>query len=100
MKMNKDELVKAISADLKANDVKLNQKEIGATVNAFTKVVVETLKEADSAVSLVGFGTFSSKLDEAKEGRNPATGETIQIPAKVRAKFNFGKTAKDEIAGA
>ena len=95
--MNKDELVKAISVELKENNIKVNQDTIRAVINGFTDVVIDTLKTPNK-ISIAGFGVFSSKVVEAHEKRNPATGETVMIPDKVNAKFLFGKTAKDIIA--
>ena len=51
----------------------------------------------DDEISLVGFGTFKSAKREARTGRNPATGATIQIPASVQPKFVAGKQFKDAL---
>ena len=52
---------------------------------------------AGEKVSLVGFGTFSIAQREAREGRNPATGKTITIPAKKVVKFKVGSTLADRV---
>ena len=95
--MNKDELIREISKNLKENNIKVNQDTIRAVINGFTDVVIDTLKTPNK-ISIAGFGVFSSKVVEAHEKRNPATGEVIMVPDKVNAKFLFGKTAKDIIA--
>ena len=48
-------------------------------------------------VTLLGFGTFNIRSREARDGRNPQTGETIRIPASKTVAFNAGKALKDEI---
>jgi DNA-binding protein HU-beta len=57
----------------------------------------DTLKDG-GRVSLVGFGSFSVSKRNAREGRNPQTGATIQIPAKNIAKFKAGSELNDKIA--
>lgn len=54
--------------------------------------------DAGRKVSIFGFGTFSTKSRAARKGRNPATGETIQIPAKKYAHFSAAKGLKDRVA--
>ena len=54
------------------------------------------LKDGDS-ISLIGFGTFSVKERSARTGRNPQTGETIQIKASKIPSFKAGKTLKDSV---
>jgi DNA-binding protein HU-beta len=58
--------------------------------------ITQALKEEDS-VSLIGFGTFKVQKREARKGRNPATGEEIQIKAKNVPRFNPGKALKDAV---
>lgn len=58
--------------------------------------IADELKE-DNTVQLTGFGTFSASERAARVGRNPQTGETVEIPAKVTPKFKPGKTFKDNI---
>ena len=89
--MNKTQLVEAIaaSADLKKKDAE-------AALNAFTAVVADALKAGDK-VQLVGFGTFEVKTREAREGRNPRTGEKITIAASKHPAFTAGKALKDSV---
>ena len=61
-----------------------------------TDVVAETLK-AGEKVQLVGFGTFEVKERAARAGRNPKTGETIQIAASKTPAFSAGKALKDSV---
>ena len=60
--------------------------------------VTETLKSGDE-VRIIGFGNFSVSERAATEGRNPRTGETIQIPASKTPKFKAGKGLKDAVNG-
>ena len=59
-------------------------------------VVTDTLK-SDNQVTLVGFGTFLAKKREARTGRNPRTGESIQIKASTVPAFKAGKAFKDAL---
>ena len=54
-------------------------------------------KEAKNGFVLPGFGKLVKSERKAREGRNPATGETIQIPAKTTLKFRVGKSMKDSV---
>lgn len=71
-------------------------------VSAMWELIVETAyKQAKSAgeITLPGLGKLMKKARAARQGRNPATGETIQIPAKTVVKFRVAKAAKDAILG-
>ncbi|MEM9953075.1 MAG: HU family DNA-binding protein [Chloroflexota bacterium] len=83
--MNKNELISAI-AD--ASD--LTKADAGRALDAFTDAITGALKKGDK-VTLVGFGTFSTSERKARKGRNPQTGEEIDIAAKTVAKFKPGK---------
>ena len=89
--MNKSELVDAIAADSG-----LSKADAGRALDGFTTAVTAALKNSDS-VSLVGFGTFAVKRREARSGRNPRTGETIQIKASNNPSFKAGKALKDAV---
>ena len=89
MKVN--ELVKYI-----AENANVTQIEAKATLEAMIKGITESLSKNDN-VTLVGFGTFQVKDRSAREGRNPKTGETIQIKASKVPSFKAGKTLKDVI---
>ena len=87
--MNKVELVAAI-----ADKAGITKADAERALNAFTETVEETLKKGEQ-IALVGFGTFGIVERAAREGRNPATGKTIKIPAKKTPKFTAGKALKD-----
>ena len=89
--MNKTELVAAM-----AEQAGLSKKDAEAALKAFTDVVAAELKK-DGKVQLVGFGTFEVAKREAREGRNPQTGETVQIAATKAPKFKAGKAFKDAV---
>ena len=89
--MNKTELVAAM-----AEQAGLSKKDAEAALKAFTDVVAAELKK-DGKVQLVGFGTFEVAKREAREGRNPQTGETMKIAASKAPKFKAGKALKDMI---
>lgn len=91
--MNKTELVAAI-----AEKTELSKKEAEKALKAFTDVIAEELTKGEK-IQLVGFGTFEVSERAAREGRNPMTGETIQIAASKTPKFKAGKALKDQING-
>lgn len=88
--MNKAELVASMAE--KSN---LTKKDAESALNAFMKVVEETLAGGDK-VQLVGFGTFEVRDRKAREGRNPRNPEeVIQIPASKAPVFKAGKALKE-----
>lgn len=89
--MNKADLIGAI-----ADSADLSKAEASRAVEAFTEVVEKALKNGDS-VSLVGFGTFTVRDRAARTGRNPRTGQTIQIQASKSPAFKPGKAFKDAL---
>ena len=89
--MNKTELVAAM-----AEKTELSNKDAEKALKAFTDVVAEELKKGEK-VQLVGFGTFEVAEREAREGRNPRTGETMTIAASKSPKFKAGKALKDSL---
>jgi DNA-binding protein HU-beta len=89
--MNKTELVAAI-----AEKSELSKKDSEKVLKAFIDTVTEELKKGEK-IQLVGFGTFEVQHRAAREGRNPATKETIQIPASNAPKFKAGKALKDAV---
>ncbi|MGB8635855.1 MAG: HU family DNA-binding protein [Rhodanobacteraceae bacterium] len=89
--MNKADLVGAV-----ADAADLSKAEASRAVEAFTEVVEKALKNGDS-VSLVGFGTFTVRDRAARTGRNPRTGQTIQIKASKNPAFKAGKAFKDAL---
>ena len=87
--MNKTELVAAM-----AEQTNLSKKDAEAALKAFIDVVSEELKKGEK-VQLVGFGTFEVSERAAREGRNPQTGETMEIKASKTPKFKAEKALKD-----
>ena len=83
--MNKGDLINKV-----AESAGLTKTQAEAAVNTVFDSITETLQSGDK-VTLIGFGTFSAARREARQGRNPATGETITIAAKTNAKFKPGK---------
>ena len=89
--MTKQDLIDVVSE--KAG---LTKKDTGAVVDVILESIVDSLKRGEK-VALVGFGTFEAKTRKAREGRNPATGETIQIPARTVPSFKAGRALKDAL---
>ena len=89
--MNKTELADAVAAA--AN---LSKADGARAVEAVIDSITNTLRRGDT-VSLVGFGTFQVKQRNARTGRNPRTGETIQIAASKVPSFKAGKGLKDAV---
>ena len=92
--MNKNELVEKI-----ALDADISKAAAGRALDSFVESVTQTLKLGDS-VSLVGFGTFKVNHRAARVGRNPKTGEAIQIAEANLPAFVAGKTFKDRVKSA
>lgn len=89
--MNKVELIREV-----AKRSEFTQKDVATVVDA----MVATMKDAMVAgedVKLVGFGTFTVVERAAREGRNPSTGETMQIPASRAPKFKASGALKDAV---
>ncbi|MBL4589484.1 MAG: HU family DNA-binding protein [Alphaproteobacteria bacterium] len=89
--MNKSELIDAVAkgADLPKTKA---QEAIEATITS-----IKTALSSGEDVRLVGFGTFSVSSRAATTGRNPRTGEAIQIPASKRPTFKAGKELKESV---
>lgn len=89
--MNKVELVASI-----AEKAELTKVDAEKALKAFIDVVTEEMKNKGK-VQLVGFGTFETTERAARTGRNPQTGETIEIGASTSPKFKAGKALKDAV---
>lgn len=89
--MNKTELIALV-----AEKAGLTKKDAEAAVNATTEVIAESLAK-DEKIQLIGFGSFEVKHREARMGRNPKTGETMEIPAAKVPVFKAGKALKDQV---
>ena len=90
--MNKADLIDKIAAGSR-----INKTQAGTAIDTLVDSVTGALKKGDR-VALVGFGTFSVSQRKARNGRNPQTGEPIQIKAKTVVKFRVAKATKDAIA--
>ena len=89
--VNKSQLIDQIAAD-----ADISKAAAGRALYSFIEAVSGALKDGDS-VALVGFGTFSVRERAARSGRNPQTGETIQIAAANIPSFKAGKALKDAV---
>ena len=89
--MNKQELIAAIAekAEMEKDDAK-------KALNAFIEVVGDELKKGEK-IQIIGFGAFEVSERAAREGRNPQTGETMEIKASRNPKFKAGKALKDSL---
>lgn len=85
---------KADCVDRIAADADLTKKQAGEAFESLLDAIVDFLKDGER-VQLPGFGSFSVVERSARTGRNPATGETIQIPASKNAKFKASKDLKE-----
>ncbi len=91
MAINKQELI-----DIMASAADISKSAAERALNAFTDGVTSSLQSGDDVV-LVGFGTWSVGERAARTGRNPQTGEALEIPASTVAKFKAGKKLKDAL---
>ena len=89
--MNKSELIDAV-----ASGADLSKSEGAKAVDGVIGAITQALKSGDQ-VTVVGFGTFLVRRREARAGRNPRTGETIQIKASNVPAFKAGKALKDAV---
>lgn len=89
--MNKGDLIEAVAKDLKESKAASER-----AVNAVLKNVTKGLKK-DKKVQLIGFGTFEVRKRKARKGRNPQTGETINIKARRTVGFKAGQALKNSI---
>ncbi len=89
-------MTKAELAGKIANEIGITKAEAEKAVDGFVAAVSGALSAGDN-VTLVGFGTFSVGERAQREGRNPRTGEKIEIPASKVVKFKSGKTLSEKI---
>ena len=89
--MNKAELIDAVAVD-----ADISKASAARAVDSLVAALTSSLKSGES-VTLVGFGTFSVRERPARSGRNPRTGETIQIDASSTPVFKAGKALKDAV---
>lgn len=91
--MNKADLVAKI-----AEKAAITKKDAETALNAVITSIEESLVEGEK-IALVGFGTFETKLRAARQGINPRTKTTIEIPASKVPTFKISKALKDKVAG-
>jgi len=89
--VNKNDLIASVS-----DGAGLSKADAGKAVDAVFNSITGSLKSG-TEVRLVGFGTFSVSRRAASQGRNPRTGEPIQIAASNQPKFKAGKGLKDAV---
>lgn len=89
--MSKQQLVEMI-----AEKASLTKADAARALDVTMESVTEALKKGEK-VSLVGFGTFATSKREAREGRNPRTGETVKIAARTAVTFKAGSKLKDAV---
>jgi len=89
--VNKSELIDAVAAS-----ADIPKAQAGRALDAFLESVTGALAKGEQVV-LVGFGTFSVKDRAARTGRNPQTGDPIDIPAATIPAFKAGKALKDAV---
>lgn len=99
--MVQKDLVKAVASDVNAKYKeegrdKITESVVADVIKSFGQVTSKALSKGDQ-VPLAGFGTFKVSERAARTGRNPATGETINIPAKKVIKFVAAKSLKEAI---
>ncbi|MBD2259338.1 HU family DNA-binding protein [Pseudanabaena sp. FACHB-2040] len=90
--MNKGELI-----DKVAESASVSKKEADAVITAIVESIMEAVASGEK-VTLVGFGTFEPRARAEREGRNPKTGEAMQIPATTTPAFSAGKLFKEKVA--
>ena len=89
--MNKGDLISKV-----AEEAELTKAQAAVAVDTVFTAIEKALKKGESVI-MVGFGTFSTVVREARTGRNPATGKAIKIPKKRVARFKAGKGLSDAV---
>jgi len=89
--MNKTDLINAV-----AEKSELSKKDAAKAVDAVFESVMDSLSEGEK-VQIIGFGNFEVRERSARKGRNPQTGEEIQIPASKVPAFKAGKALKEAV---
>ncbi|MDE5415363.1 MULTISPECIES: HU family DNA-binding protein [Alkalihalobacterium] len=89
--MNKTELINAV-----AEHSELTKKDVSTCVNSLFEVISDTLAKGES-IQIIGFGNFEVRERAARKGRNPQTGEEIEIAASKTPAFKAGKQLKDAV---
>ena len=87
--MNKAQLISAL-----VNTAKLSRRDADVAVNSIFDIIIDQLRQGEK-VQIVGFGCFDVRERPARKGRNPMTGEAIEIDATRSVSFKTGKSLKD-----
>lgn len=94
--MTKSELINAVNAAAAENGIELTKKATGDLIDLLFDTVAGVIQEQER-FSYPNFGTFSVKHRKAREGRNPRTGDPIEIPASKSISFKPAPTLKDRV---
>lgn len=89
--MNKSELIYQVK-----QKVNMPKKDVALVIDTMLNTITDTLKKGET-IQIMGFGSFEVRSLSARKGRNPKTGETIQIKARKRAAFKPGKALKERM---
>ncbi|NQY90933.1 MAG: HU family DNA-binding protein [Deltaproteobacteria bacterium] len=92
--MTKTQLVEKL-----ADATELSKTQSAQVLDELSQIIVAAVKAGDP-VKLPGLGTFKKRETKARQGRNPQTGEPIQIPARTKAAFSVAKAFKEAVLGA
>lgn len=90
-KMTKSQMIAAL-----AEKNEMSKKEVSAFMDNMSDIVYSEVKSNGECI-IPGFGKLVKVKRKARDGRNPATGETIRIPAKTVVKFRLAKAVKDAV---
>lgn len=96
--MNKSELITAIVEKSSNEGVEITKKQAESFLKSFMETVEDSLVKGED-IQLIGFGTFTVVERAERTGHNPATKQTITIPASKSPKFKAGKALKDKLNG-
>ncbi len=94
--MNKNEFIAAVAENKALSKLDLSKASVSIIVDAVLATIEDALKKGEE-VRLVGFGNFYVSKRAAAKGRNPRTGEAIEIQASRLPKFRAGKQLKDQV---
>ena len=89
-------MTKAELAARVADSVHLTNRQAEAAINIFFTCITEALRKGDK-VELRGFGSFRTRSRNARQGRNPRTGEVVQVPSKKAPFFRAGKDLQERV---
>jgi DNA-binding protein HU-beta len=89
--MNQTELIQQV-----ADEANLTKTQTQSALRALLKTIMQVVADGDK-VTLVGFGSFEPKVRSAREGRNPKTGDSVQIPAARVPTFSAGQTFRKAV---